>query len=127
MAARKNKIGGADDFGASNDRVSDLLRGFIRSFLRAGNPLGTGMWMIIGCNFFAPLGGRKGLGGHPSGAPAVRMASIMRSRCARNTGLSLSPKARTRLIENFGLNASPAPTAARASSCRPKWARQAER
>ena len=43
MAARKNKIGGADDFGASNDRVSDLLRGFIRSFLRAGNPLGTRM------------------------------------------------------------------------------------
>ena len=108
MAARKNKIGGADDFGASNDRVSDLLRGFIRSFLRAGTPLGTGMWMIIGCNFFAPLGGRKGLGGHPSGAPAVRMASIMRSRCARNTGLSLSPKARTLPIDEillFGIAA----------------------
>jgi len=66
------------------------------------------MWMIIGCNFFAPLGGRKGLGGHPSGAPAVRMASIMRSRCARNTGLSLSPKARTLPIDEillFGIAA----------------------
>ena len=69
----------------------------------------------------------EGAAGHPSGAPARRMASIMRSRCARNTALSLSPKARRRLIENFGLTARPVPTAARASSSRPKWARQAER
>jgi hypothetical protein len=69
----------------------------------------------------------EGTAGHTSGAPAVRMASIMRSRCARNTALSLSPKARRRLIENFGLTARPVPTAARASSSRPKWARQADR
>ena len=51
---------------------------------------------------------RIGLAGHPSGAPAMRMASIMRSRCARNTGLSLSPKARTLPIDEillFGIAA----------------------
>jgi hypothetical protein len=47
---------------------------------------------------------------HSSGSPALRMPSMRRSRCARNTALSLSTPVRKRRSVNFGLTASPART-----------------
>jgi hypothetical protein len=41
---------------------------------------------------------------HPSGMPAARRASMMRSRCFKYIGLSLHVPARKRLMENFGLS-----------------------
>jgi hypothetical protein len=66
-------------------------------------------------------------GGHPSGTPAIRIPSMLRSRWARNTGLSLLMLARKRAIVNLGFTARPAFTSFRASSRIPRCARQPAR
>src|SRR5208282_12451 len=45
---------------------------------------------------------------HPSGAPALRMPYMARSRCFKKTGLSLCAPARKRRMVNLGSSASAA-------------------
>ncbi len=65
--------------------------------------------------------------GHSSGTPALRRPSKMGSSWARYVGSSLCAvqKTRAREMEKMGLSASPALTAERASSGRPRFARAA--
>ncbi len=65
--------------------------------------------------------------GYPSGAPALRSPSMMRSLPARSTGLTPEEVRRNRAIVNCGLSANPAWSAARASSNRPRNAKAAAR